>query len=318
MIVETENKEGSPLVSIFCATYNHENYIGQAIEGFLMQQTNFPFEIIITEDKSTDGTALIIREYENKFPEKFVVFYHKENLYSKKIDFFHTEVLPVIKGRYIAWCEGDDYWTDPYKLQKQVDFLEGNPEYVMCFHNAIIKYENNKKNQHQFNYIKTDQNIELKKLINNWIVPTASIIFKRSILPLPDWSNKIYSGDMTLILTAYQQGKIFFIKDKMSVYRKQNNENSLSQRASTKFLFEVKQHMLLYELFNNETNLKYYTVLSDKIEFLKDTEKFALLRRKSLLFSFIYMPIFSVKKIISFLKRNLQLRISQYKYSHSK
>lgn len=124
----------SPLVSIICTAYNHEDYIKDALDGFVMQKTNFPFEIIVSDDASTDETALIINQYEKKYPELFKIYYHKENQYSKGIPFFANELIANARGKYIALCEGDDYWTDPYKLQKQVDYLENNKNFVFCIH----------------------------------------------------------------------------------------------------------------------------------------------------------------------------------------
>jgi len=116
-----------PLVSITCATYNHEAYIKEALEGFVMQKTSFPFEIIVHDDASTDNTASIIREYEARYPDLFVTIYEAENQYSKGYGDLSRIIYSAVRGKYIAVCEGDDYWTDPYKLQKQVEFLEYNP-----------------------------------------------------------------------------------------------------------------------------------------------------------------------------------------------
>src|SRR5690554_3017735 len=138
-----EDKE--PLVSICCITYNHEDFIRDAIEGFLMQKTSFPIEIIIHDDASTDNTANIIEEYANKYPDLFVTILQSENQWSKGGGSIYARfVYPRARGKYIALCEGDDYWTDPLKLQKQVDFLEANPEYILCFTNTRTVDENNK------------------------------------------------------------------------------------------------------------------------------------------------------------------------------
>ena len=127
-----------PLVSICCITYNHAKYIRQCLEGFLMQKTSFSYEIVINDDCSTDGTTDIIREYEARYPNLISPIYHAENEYSKGVrGMFATYCFPKAKGKYIAMCEGDDYWIDPLKLQKQVDFMEENPDYSMCFHNAM-------------------------------------------------------------------------------------------------------------------------------------------------------------------------------------
>jgi glycosyltransferase involved in cell wall biosynthesis len=131
--------QNNPVVSIVCNTYNHENYIWEAIEGFISQKANFLFEVLIHDDASTDNTANIIREYEMKYPDLIFPVYQKENQYSKKNHPNAAFQFPRAKGKYIALCEGDDYWTDPMKLQNQFDFLEQNPDYVMCYHSYQIR-----------------------------------------------------------------------------------------------------------------------------------------------------------------------------------
>ena len=125
----------TPLVSICCITYNHAQFIRKCLDGFLMQKTDFPIEILIHDDCSTDGTTEIIREYEAKYPDLIFPLYEEENQYQQgkaaEIDFYNYRRA---RGKYIAYCEGDDHWTDPLKLQKQVDFMEANPEYSVCFH----------------------------------------------------------------------------------------------------------------------------------------------------------------------------------------
>lgn len=124
------------VVSIICNTYNHEKYIREALESFVMQKTDFAFEVLIHDDASTDNTADIIREYEAKYPELIKPIYQAENQYSQNIPIGAKYQVPRIKGKYVALCEGDDYWTDPYKLQKQVNALEAHPEVDICAHAA--------------------------------------------------------------------------------------------------------------------------------------------------------------------------------------
>lgn len=121
-------------VSVYCLAYNHEKYIRKTLEGFAGQKTNFRFKVIIHEDASTDSTAQIIREYEEKYPHIFDVIYQKENQYSKRVNFFAQYILPRSEGKYITFCEGDDYWCDEYRLQKQFDIMEANPDLVCSFH----------------------------------------------------------------------------------------------------------------------------------------------------------------------------------------
>ena len=122
-----------PLVSIITLAYNHSSYIRQCLDGFLMQKTDFPFEVIIHDDSSTDGTADIIKEYERMYPDIIRPVYQRENQYSRRVPIGRTYLYPKAQGEYIAECEGDDYWTDPDKLQKQVDYMRSHPECSMCF-----------------------------------------------------------------------------------------------------------------------------------------------------------------------------------------
>lgn len=138
-----KNLNNQIVVSIQCLAYNHAPYIRQCLDGFVMQKTNFRFEAIIHDDASTDGTQDIIREYEQKYPDIIKPIYQKENQYSKGIPGYITDLISSkCKGKYIALCEGDDYWTDPLKLQKQVDFLEDHPDFVICSHDYIKYYQN--------------------------------------------------------------------------------------------------------------------------------------------------------------------------------
>ena len=135
-------KEGAsdiPLVSVSCMTYNHAAYLRQCLDPILAQQTSFPFEIVIHDDASTDGTIGIIEEYVAKYPGIIIPIYQKENQYSKGIRGLPSRYnYPRCRGKYIAVCEGDDYWTDPQQLQKQVDFLEAHEDYVMTYHDMDV------------------------------------------------------------------------------------------------------------------------------------------------------------------------------------
>ena len=146
---------GDIIVSIFCDTYNHVDYIQEALDGFAMQETNFAFEVLVHDDASTDGTAKIVEEYARKYPDLIKPILQKENQYSKGVRITHEYVLPKAKGKYVAVCEGDDYWTDKHKLQKQFEIMEMHPEIDMCTHktlciaadgkNVFQQYRNNEK-----------------------------------------------------------------------------------------------------------------------------------------------------------------------------
>lgn len=210
------DKAQEPLVSICCITYNHEKYIRDSIESFLMQETNFPFEIIIHDDASTDKTADIIREYEKKYPELIKPIYQTENQYSKGI---RVSLLTYKKsrGKYIAFCEGDDYWTDPLKLQKQVTFLEENPDYVITY-TAVEAFDEN-------GIIETYGGGSLKDLSKEELkhatpINTLTACHRNVIKELPPEFSIAKIGDITIwsLLGAYGKGK-FIGEIKPSVYR---------------------------------------------------------------------------------------------------
>ena len=175
-----------PLVSIVCITYNHENFIRQAIEGFLMQNISFQIEIIIHDDASTDDTQAIIREYELKHPGLFKNIYQTQNQYSKNdLHIWGDITFPLAKGKYIALCEGDDYWTDPNKLQKQVDFLEENPKIIATFHNTEERSigEISKSTLYNKN-METSKLFSIQNMLEFNIVPTSSLVFRNVYCPV--------------------------------------------------------------------------------------------------------------------------------------
>jgi glycosyltransferase involved in cell wall biosynthesis len=167
------------MVSIDCTTYNHAPYIRQCLDGFLMQKINFPIEVLVHDDASTDGTADIIREYEQKYPDIIKPIYQSENQYSNGINNSLTYNFPRVRGKYIAFCEGDDYWVDPYKLQKQVDFLEKNSEYGMCY--TKVKTYIQRRNK----YLKKTfggNSVAFSELIYDNTIPTLTVCLKKKLL----------------------------------------------------------------------------------------------------------------------------------------
>lgn len=212
----------NPVLSICCITYNHENFIRQALDGFLMQQTNFPIEIIIHDDASTDNTANIIRQYQGKHPHLIKTILQRENQYSqgKKVSLI---TFKEAQGKYIALCEGDDYWTDPLKLQKQVDFLEANPEYSGAFHDIqLLEFDGSWGNPRKcIQDFKERVDITLEDTISMTSpFHTSSFIFRSNSLKLPKEFSRYTSGDMAIFMIVASQGKLRRIPSNMSVYRK--------------------------------------------------------------------------------------------------
>lgn len=222
----------NPVVSVCCITYNHEPYIVQAIEGFLMQKTNFPIEIIIHDDASKDKTAQIVKQYAEKYPELITPIFQTENQYSKRQGgILNRFVFSKVRGRYIALCEGDDFWTDPYKLQKQVDFLEANPDYTFSMGRVDVLTQKtgkiNKMKEH-VNPLKKETYV-LRDYLKARFSQTSSFVFRNSKEPLPEWFNRVHAGDQSLVIFKTGQGKIKYHPDLFSIYR--INESSITFTA---------------------------------------------------------------------------------------
>ena len=193
----------SPVVSIVCITYNHESFIRDCLEGFIMQKTNFAFEVLIHDDASTDKTADIIRLYEVKFPEIIKPIYQIDNQYSKGINPGTEFLFPLARGKYIAVCEGDDYWIDPYKLQKQVDFLEENPEYTVCSHRFHINNTNANKLRHDhlddlFEDKEFGSEYDLNTNMKYAMSKTLTLLFRRSSIDFSLFNKYKYACDVHL------------------------------------------------------------------------------------------------------------------------
>lgn len=207
------------MVSIHCCAYNHENYIRQCLEGFVMQKTNFIFEAIVHDDASTDNTAKIIKEYAQKYPHIIKPIFQKENQYSKCKENIDKAMWEQTNGKYIALCEGDDYWTDPYKLQKQVDILEKNIEFTLCCSNAVIKTKNEELDWTRYT---NNQIIPTEDIIvgGGLFIQTASLIYRKEILKdYPECAKKCHVGDYPLQIFAALKGKVYWFSEKQVTYR---------------------------------------------------------------------------------------------------
>lgn len=209
----------APKVSILCLTYNQDEYIKQTLDGFLMQKTDFDFEVLINDDASTDNTQKILKEYAEKYPEIIKPNFQNKNLYSQGLrNFIPRFLLPKAQGKYLAVCEGDDYWTDPDKLQTQADFLDNNPDYVICFHAVRVTYENSEDKEFIFPDVKDENWYTTEELLRTNYIPTNAVMYrKQKYLNIP---TDISPGDWFLHLYHAQFGKIKFIDKVMSVYRK--------------------------------------------------------------------------------------------------
>lgn len=194
----------APALSVCIPTYNHERYIRQCLEGVMMQQTNFSFEVIIGEDCSTDATRSIVKEFERQYPGMIKPIYHEKNVGAQRNAYEFC--WPELRGKYIAVCEGDDCWTDPHKLQKQVDFLEQHPDFVLCFHGVRTINENDEvlKEDPLYGFTKA---YDWKSIFHKHIA-TLSVVF-RNCIPTTheDFVHTTY-GDLFLFTVLSKYGKL--------------------------------------------------------------------------------------------------------------
>jgi len=260
----------TPLVSIVCITYNHEQYIKQCLDGFFMQKTNFEYEVLIHDDASTDKTADIIRSYEKKYPSIIKPIYQLENQYSKGVKLGNL-LYSLASGKYIAVCEGDDYWTDPLKLQKQVDFMEENPDCSLCFH-ASKSIRNNNPNDYTLyrpKDIPLNNKFEMKHAIlgGGGFMATNSMLFHREYIQnRPAWMDQAPVGDGPLMLLLASKGKIGYIDEVMSVYRVMSSSTSWSASMQDR-LRRRNHHYAILEMWDNFddwTKKKYSSIIFQK------------------------------------------------------
>lgn len=207
--------ENKPLVSVVMITYGHENYIQQAIEGVFMQKTDFPVEFIIANDASPDSSDEIILEIIKKAPSNIIVKYtrHDRNI-GMMPNFIWS--LRQATGKYTAVCEGDDYWTAEDKLQKQVNFLENNPDFSLCFHR--VYYLKNEK-LIASTQIDEDKEYTFSDITKHNFINTLSVVFRNGLVEIPDWFYYIDIGDYPLWILLADKGKLQYFAENMGVYR---------------------------------------------------------------------------------------------------
>ena len=207
-----------PLVSICCITYNHAPYIAQAIEGFLMQQTNFEVEVVIHDDASTDGTSHIVRQYAQRYPEKIRATVHPVN---KGMMPNFIGCLQDCRGEYIALCEGDDYWTEPLKLVNQVKALQQNPQWSGVAHRVNIVNQANEPLPAPNSF--SGQEVDLHFLFHHKLghfIPTCSLLFVARYWRHPIWQEELFFGDFTLHIVLALKGPIGFMHHQWACYRR--------------------------------------------------------------------------------------------------
>ena len=252
-------------VSIICNTYNHEKYIRKALDGFLMQKTNFAYEVLVHDDASTDSTAEIIREYEAKYPDIIKPIYETENQYSQNNGMISKLQYGRVQGKYIAICEGDDYWIDPLKLQKQFDAMEKHPELDICAHRAIIVNELDTEEIREVAPQDYDGVIPAELVImgEGGFVATNSLFYRASLNDeIPEF-RKLLKLDYTLQIHGSLRGGMLYLNDCMSAYRYMSAGSWTSRMSKDgeawSSFYAKKQKML--DILNENTNQRYSDVI---------------------------------------------------------
>lgn len=269
-------KEKKPKVSICCLTYNHKDYIRNTIDSFLKQNCDFDFEIIIHDDCSTDGTINILKEYEHKHKHSITVIYEEENQYSKGKKIFPI-IFNIARGKYIALCEGDDYWIDINKLKMQVEYMDKHPDCTMTFHNAqIYNQKTNDKSifvpstSFSSNFIKMNHCYNAGELELLGFIPTASFVCRSEHLKnLPSWYYSSPVGDLPIKLYVTSKGYAYYFDNIMSVYRTSTGISVMDKWKNFNIEKKLKLEYSLINLlkeFDKSTNYIYHSDLEISID----------------------------------------------------
>lgn len=261
-----------PLVSICCLTYNHEKYIQQTLDGFLMQKTEYEFEVLIHDDASTDNTAEIIKEYQKKYPDIIKPIYQVENQYSKGVIINKEFQFSRAKGKYIALCEGDDYWTDENKLQMQISYMEQNPQCSCTFHAALLS--SNEVIIGNDRHYEEECDIPTEEIVqgDGAYCATASLVFRtKYALEYPKFRLISDVGDYPLQILLAAKGSVHYFPDTMSVYRcfvegswTQRNWSAEKENIHRR-VKHIHNKIEVLQEFDKEYNKKYHYSVVDRV-----------------------------------------------------
>ncbi len=223
--IDKKLPSSNPVVSVSIITYNHEKFIAQALDSVLMQEVDFEYEIIVGDDCSSDKTPEILKEYQQKHPDKIHLILHQKRYDNIPGRINNTTNLYNCSGKYVAMLDGDDYWFHKNKLQTQVDFLEKNPDFHITFHDALVVHEDNarppyRRSRVNFPFLLEKQEYDHFDVAEGWFMPTSSLVFRNFFdEELPEWFWDIYSADYALLLMNTQRGKARYFNDIVSVRR---------------------------------------------------------------------------------------------------
>lgn len=262
-----DNSQGEPLVSVVCMTFNQEDYIKDALDSILAQKTSFPFEVIVHDDASTDSTTEIVKEYEKRYPNIVRSIIQDENQYSKNGGAFHRFVLPACRGKYIASCEGDDYWCDSFKLEQQINYLENHPDCPACAHDTwLLDCRNNRKRR--MSSMTKSGMVPIRFLISSGAsYHTSSLVRRKAIYAdQPNYAKGVKGvGDYPLRVYLALNGGVYYLNSIMSVYR-YRAKGSWSTRNHTNKKLAVDTHEALIrmlEMADDASMHRYHTIFCE-------------------------------------------------------
>lgn len=275
-------------VSIVCITYNQEQYVAEMLDGLVSQKTNFQYEILIHDDASTDGTQNIIEEYAKKYPDLIKPILQKENKFSKGINPNITYNYPRAQGRYIAYCEGDDYWKTSDKLQRQYDALEANQDCTICVHNVQCVFQNGQMTNRMFppvllpeEVISSNDYMRLELKDAGWLFQTSSFFIRAELVKkyMREYDNLYPVGDLPLVLFSLQYGNCYYINSVMSCYRLNSGGYMTNLKDRKKRISHCQKMIEGHRDFDQRTNGAFhayfdYAILNKEVEILLLKKKY--------------------------------------------
>lgn len=262
MSYNTNIAVSAPLVSVYCMTYNQEKTIAQTIEGVVSQKTNFNFELIVHDDASTDGTADIVRDYAARYPGIIRPIFQNNNQFHK-CNLLKSFINPVAKGKYVALCEGDDYWTDPDKLQLQVDYMESDPECSLCFH--AVRQLSSDGNMMNYRPLKSDCEVPATLLIKRGglFCATNSLMFRKDVMDCwPAFRDEADVYDYPAQILAATMGRVYYIDRIMGVYRFASEGSWTERHADVVDYSHLENEGRWLDMFNAYTENRYIDAIN--------------------------------------------------------
>lgn len=259
----------NPVLSVCIRTYNQEAFVSEALDSVLAQRTDFVFDIIVGDDCSNDGTQSILQRYALNNANRIRLILGEENVGGPEN---LRRVIEASSAKYLAFLDGDDYYLDCYKLQKQVDFLENHPDFVSCFHNVINRYDNGGKKAELFLPLDFPSIHDCVDAISkDWFLPIHSVVLRREYVSFPVWYNTVMNDDFVVNLSVIMHGPYYYMQDVMAVYR--HHKGNVSNNYSNQILIDTQLRTIL-EGFKNIYPSSYKDVFDERIRFYENRISF--------------------------------------------